>query len=167
MRNTAVVVTELIDRNGGAVRITDFAPRFQTHGRTFRPPQLMRSIEPIAGMPRIAIRFRTTHRYGEPVRSRSAGSNHIRYWRDEIPVRLTTDAPVSYVENETPFMLTRPVHMVFGADEPFEGTLESTCREFRERTRDYWLEWVRAARVLDRLAGRDHPRRDYVEAQQF
>ncbi|MGI8525837.1 MAG: glycoside hydrolase family 15 protein [Pseudolabrys sp.] len=143
VRNTAVVVTELIDRNGGAVRITDFAPRFQTYGRTFRPPQLMRVIEPIAGMPRVAIRFRTTHRYGEPVTSRSAGSNHIRYWRDEIPVRLTTDAPLSYIENETPFVLARPVHMVFGADEPFEGTLETTCREFGERTRDYWLEWVR------------------------
>ena len=40
-------------------------------------------------------------------------------------------------------MLTRPVHMVFGVDEPFEGALETTCREFADRTRDYWLEWVR------------------------
>ena len=143
LRNTAVVVTELVDRNGGAVRITDFAPRFQSFGRTFRPPQLMRIVEPIAGLPRIAIRFRATHRYGEPVTSRSAGSNHIRYWRDDVTVRLTTDAPLSYVESEASFALTRPVHMVFGADEPFEGALESTCREFCNRTRDYWLEWVR------------------------
>ena len=28
-RNTATVVTELTDSKGGAVRITDFAPRFQ------------------------------------------------------------------------------------------------------------------------------------------
>ena len=40
-------------------------------------------------------------------------------------------------------MLTRPVHLVFGTDEPFEGSLETTCRDFAERTRDYWLEWVR------------------------
>ena len=33
--------------------------------------------------------------------------------------------------------------MVFGTDEPFEGALESTCRDFLERTRDYWQEWVR------------------------
>ena len=143
MRNTAIVVTELIDGNGGAVRITDFAPRFQNYGRTFRPPQLMRIIEPIAGMPRITIRFRATHRYGVPVTTRSSGSNHIRFWRDEVPVRLTTDAPLSYIESEAPFVLTRPVHMVFGVDEPFEGALESTCREFCDRTRDYWLEWVR------------------------
>ncbi|MFY9819666.1 MAG: glycoside hydrolase family 15 protein [Pseudolabrys sp.] len=143
VRNTATVVTELIDNKGGAVRVTDFAPRFQIYGRTFRPPQLIRIIEPISGMPRVTIRFRTTHRYGEPVHSRSSGSNHVRYWRDEVPVRLTTDAPLSYIENEASFVLTRPVHMVFGTDEPFEGSLESTCRDFCDRTRDYWLEWVR------------------------
>ncbi len=143
VRNTAIVVTELTDGNGGGVRVTDFAPRFQAFGRTSRPPQLMRIIEPIAGMPRITIRFRPTHRYGVPVPTRSAGSNHIRYWRDELPVRLTTDAPLSYIENEASFVLTRPVYMVFGADEPFDGALESTCRDFCERTRDYWQEWVR------------------------
>jgi GH15 family glucan-1,4-alpha-glucosidase len=47
------------------------------------------------------------------------------------------------VENEASFILTRPVHLVFGTDEPFEGSLESTCRDFCERTRHYWLEWVR------------------------
>jgi GH15 family glucan-1,4-alpha-glucosidase len=143
VRNTAVVVTELTDQKGGAVRITDFAPRFQEYGRTYRPPQLMRMIEPIAGMPRITIRFRPAHRHGEPVKSRTTGSNHIRYWRDAVPVRLTSDAPLSYIESETPFVLTRPVYMVFGADEPFEGKLETTCREFADRTRAYWLEWVR------------------------
>ncbi|HEY3223297.1 MAG TPA: glycoside hydrolase family 15 protein [Pseudolabrys sp.] len=143
VRNTAIVVTELIDDKGNAVRVTDFAPRFQAYGRTFRPPQLIRIVEPIKGMPRITIRFRATHRYGEPVASRSSGSNHIRYWRDEVSVRLTTDAPLSYVENEASFVLTRLVHMVFGTDEPFDGPLEGTCRDFCERTRDYWIEWVR------------------------
>ena len=71
MRNTAIVVTELVDGNGGAVRITDFAPRFYHYGRTFRPPQLVRIVEPIAGMPRVTIRFRATHRYGVPVRARA------------------------------------------------------------------------------------------------
>jgi GH15 family glucan-1,4-alpha-glucosidase len=143
LRNTATVVTELTDGNGCKIRVTDFAPRFQIYGRTFRPPQLLRIIEPIAGMPRITIRFRATHRYGEPVTVRTAGSNHIRYMRDEVPVRLTTDAPLSYIENESSFVLTRPLHMVFGTDEPFEGTLESTCRDFNERTQNYWQEWVR------------------------
>jgi len=142
-RNTAIVVTELIDRAGGAVRITDFAPRFEEKGRTHRPPQLIRIVEPIAGAPRICIRIRATHRYGEPVATRTSGSNHIRFWRDEVGMRVTTDVPLSYIESEAPFVLTRPMHMVFGVDEPFEGALETTCREFCDRTRDYWHEWVR------------------------
>ena len=66
---------------GGAVRITDFAPRFREYDRTFRPPQLVRIIEPIAGLPRITIRFRPTSRYGVPIPSRSIGSNHISFRR--------------------------------------------------------------------------------------
>ncbi|HEY1309560.1 MAG TPA: glycoside hydrolase family 15 protein, partial [Pseudolabrys sp.] len=107
------------------------------------PPQLIRIVEPIAGMPRVTIRFRATHRYGVPVATQSSGSNHIRYWRDDTPVRLTTDAPLSQIESEASFVLTHPVHMVFGSDEPFEGPLATTCREFSDRTRDYWMEWVR------------------------
>jgi GH15 family glucan-1,4-alpha-glucosidase len=142
-RNTAVVSTVLTDEHGGAVRITDFAPRYRQLGRVFRPPQLVRIIEPIAGLPRITIRFRPTHEYGKPNERYSIGSNHIRYHDGTTVIRLTTDAPLSYVEREAPFVLNRPVHLVFGPDEQFPGDLVSTCREFSDRTRDYWLDWVR------------------------
>ena len=58
-------------------------------------------------------------------------------------IRLTTDAPLSLIDGEAPFVLTRPLHLVFGPDEPFTGDLEKTCRDFLERTHDYWMEWVR------------------------
>ena len=32
---------------------------------------------------------------------------------------------------------------MFGPDEPFPGDLQTTCREFVDRTHDYWMEWVR------------------------
>ena len=143
IRNTAIVTTVLTDRRGGAVRVTDFAPRFWNFGRTFRPPQFMRIIEPVAGLPRVTIRCRPTHDYGEPIREHSTGSNHIRYRSRGTVVRLTSDAPLSYIEQETPFVLTRPVHLVFGSDEPFPGDIAMTCREFLDRTREYWMDWVR------------------------
>ena len=142
MRNTALVTTVLTDRQGGAVRITDFAPRFEQYGRMFRPPQLMRIVEPIAGLPRITIRFRPTSGYGQANMQRALSSNHIRYTGGEA-IRLTTDAPLAYIDRESPFVLTRPVSMVFGADTPFEGNLSTTCREFVDRTRDHWQEWIR------------------------
>ena len=143
VRNTATVTTQLTDRHGGAVCITDFAPRFRQYDRVFRPPQLMRIIEPVAGLPRITVRVRPTHSYGIPNTQRAIGSHHIRYTGGEMALRLTTDVPLSYIDRETSFVLTRPMHMVLGSDIPFESNLDSTCREFCERTRLYWFEWVR------------------------
>src|SRR5262249_58967996 len=102
LRNTAVVSTVLTDRQGGAVRITDFAPRFRQFGRLFRPPQLIRMIEPVAGLPRITLRFRPTHDYGQAFTHHSVGSNHIRFIHEGSIIRLTTDARLSYIESEAP-----------------------------------------------------------------
>jgi GH15 family glucan-1,4-alpha-glucosidase len=142
-RNTAIVTTVLTDRQGGAVRITDFAPRFRNYERVFRPPQLIRIIEPLSGLPRITVRLRPTHSYGEPMAQRSLGSNHIRYSGGNVVIRLTTDAPLSYIDREAPFVLHRPLGMVLGADEPVPGDITTLCREFCDRTRDYWTGWVR------------------------
>ena len=143
VRNTAIVSTILTDRHGAKVRITDLAPRFRQFGRVFRPPQLYRIIEPLSGLPRITIRMRPTCDYGKSLPHRSLGSNHIRYADDSTVIRLTTDAPLSLIDGEAPFVLTRPLHLVFGPDEPFTGDLQATCRDFIDRTHDYWMDWVR------------------------
>ena len=142
-RNTAIVTTTLTDSRGGVVRITDFAPRYANFGRMYRPPQLVRMIEPVAGLPRITIRLRPTQSYGMPITQRSSGSNHIRYWAKDAIIRLTTDAPISYIEREAPFVLNRAVSLVLGNDEPFPSELAATCREFYERTRGHWMDWIR------------------------
>ena len=61
----------------------------------------------------------------------------------DVVVRLTTDAALSYIDREAPFVLTRPLHLVIGPDEPFPADLATTCRSFAARTQDYWTEWVR------------------------
>src|SRR5208283_4095853 len=60
VRNTAIVETIMTDAHGAKLRIADFAPRFDLFEREYRPPQIIRRIEPIAGLPRIAIRVRPT-----------------------------------------------------------------------------------------------------------
>jgi GH15 family glucan-1,4-alpha-glucosidase len=143
-RNTAIVETVLEDRHGGCVRLTDFAPRFRQSGRIFRPPQIVRRIEPLAGLPRIQIRVRPTHGYGLPTAAHTIGSNHIRYRGDAEVLRLSTDAPLSYIVQETVFPLTRPLALIFGSDEPFVGEIEQTAREFEAHTRSHWQDWVRS-----------------------
>jgi len=141
-RNTACVVTHLTAEDGAQIRITDFAPRLRNFDRLLRPPQLMRIIEPVSGLPRVTIRVRPTQFYGTPVKRQVTGSSHITYGEPPL-IRLTSDAPLSYIQKETAFALTRPLHLVFGPDEPFMGDISSTVRDFHERTAGYWREWVR------------------------
>jgi len=147
VRNTAIVQTTIEDSRGNALRITDFTPRFKRFERVFNPPQLFRRIEPIAGLPRIRLRVRPTFNYGGPYSSRAVGSNHIRYFGGSDALRLTTDAALSYVALETPFALINPVTVILGPDEPFEASIATASREFLERTKDYWLDWVRSLAV--------------------
>src|SRR4029079_2961012 len=102
-RNTALVSTVLTNSQNASVKITDFAPRFRNYGRMFRPPQLIRIIEPVAGLPRVTIRMRPTSDYGKPMEERSLGSNHITFRGKDIAIRLTTDGPLSYIEREAAF----------------------------------------------------------------
>ncbi len=143
VRNTAILETILTDAQGAKVRITDFAPCFARFEREYRPPQILRRIEPIAGLPRITIRVRPTHDYGKVTSTIIVGSNHIRYVGDPDVLRLTTDAPLSYVAKEVAFPLTRPMTLIFGQDDPFLSGIDATSREFLDRTRDYWFEWTR------------------------
>jgi len=143
LRNTALVETILTDANGAKVRVTDFAPRFERHERVFRPPQIVRRIEPLQGLPRIVIKVRPTCDYGHPIDELVVGSNHIRYLGGDEVMRLTTDAPLAYITTETPFVLSQPLTLIFGQDDPFRSAIDVTSREFLDRTREHWLEWVR------------------------
>ncbi|RBP09681.1 GH15 family glucan-1,4-alpha-glucosidase [Roseiarcus fermentans] len=143
VRNTAIVETILTAEDGASLRVTDFCPRFDRFERPFRPPQVIRRLEPLSGMPRIAIRVRPTHNYGRPTQNAVVGSNHVRYVGGPNVMRLTSDAPLSYILNEITFPLTRPLSLVFGQDEPFLSAIDATTREFLEHTREHWLDWSR------------------------
>ncbi len=146
--NTAVLETILTDRNGAAVRIVDFAPRFKQFDRIYRPPSIFRRVEPLSGTPVITIRLRPRFDYGGSPAERSIGSNHMRFFAS-IPsaasatLRLTTDAPITHIAAEQPFAMTRPVTLILGPDETFAGSVPRLGIDFMERTRDYWIEWSR------------------------
>ena len=147
VRNTGIVETILVAANGSSVKVTDFAPRFLRYDRSFHPAQLIRRIEPLSGLPRIVCRFRPTFDYGRECTNISQGSNHIRYLGGSSSVRVTTDLAVSYIVHETPFALTRPVTLVMGSDEPLESSVDALSREFLDRTREFWVSWVRGLAV--------------------
>src|SRR4029079_10084569 len=147
VRNTGIVETILVAANGSSVKKKDFAPRVLRYDRSFHPAPLIRRIEPMSGLPRIVCRFRPTFNYGREATNVSQGSNHIRYTGGRTPIRVTTDLAVSYIVHETPFALTRPVTLVMGSDEPIESSVDALSREFLDRTREFWVAWVRGLAV--------------------
>ena len=143
LRNSAILVTTLFDSHDSAVEITDFAPRFKQFGRSYRPIMVVRQIRPAAGNPRIRVRLRPTVDYGSRVPDVTHGSNHIRYVMPAMTLRLTTDAPVTYVLDEVPFVLEEACTLILGPDESFDRPVGEAGRSFRENTDEYWREWAR------------------------
>jgi GH15 family glucan-1,4-alpha-glucosidase len=145
--NTPILVTTLRDRAGSAVEVRDVAPRFVNFGRTYRPTMLIRRVRPLLGEPRIRIVVRPRFGYGEHRPAITRGSNHLRFVGPDVTLRLTTDAPVSFVADATPFVLERPVDLILGPDESLAAAIGSTAREFDERTHEHWTEWSRTLSI--------------------
>ncbi len=141
--NTAVLRTRLYSSNGSAIEITDFCPRVERFGRVFRPQTLVRRLRAIAGTPRICIRLRPSFGYGAIAPEITHGSNHVRYVSPDRVLRLTTDAPVSYVLAETQFLLESELSFVLGADESLSDDAGNMGRAFQEETESYWRQWTR------------------------
>ena len=142
-RNTAILITTLHDADGGAVEVMDFAPRFKNFGRLFRPATLVRTIRPLQGRPRVTLHLKPTGDFGAVDPGITTGSNHVRYLLPDMVLRLTTNAPVTAVLDETSFQLDHELMMVLGPDEVVTRPLEEMVREFHAETSDYWREWVR------------------------
>jgi len=145
--NTPILVTTLRDRAGGAVEVRDFAPRFQQHGRMFRPTMLVRRVRVLAGDPRVCISLRPRSGWGAQLPVLTRGSNHLRLVTPDLTLRLTTNAPISFVADGTPFVLDRPIDLILGPDESLAGSIEAIARDFQERTSEHWTEWSRTLSI--------------------
>ncbi|MBI1754231.1 MAG: glycoside hydrolase family 15 protein [Acidobacteria bacterium] len=143
LENTAILVTRLYDRRGGAIEVLDFAPRFHLNGRTFRPMMLVRQIRWIEGSPRLTLRLRPACDEGAGRPSITWGSNHIRYVAPAFTLRLTTDASLTAIMQETSFFLEDTVTLLLGPDETINEAVGEVGRRFLEETTQYWREWVR------------------------
>jgi GH15 family glucan-1,4-alpha-glucosidase len=147
LRNSAIIETRLYDAHGGALRITDFAPRFRSRGRVFRPMMFVRSVEPLAGRPTLRLRLRPTAGFGERCDAGVTGSHHIRYSADGLHYRVTTDASLASLLENRPVVLEQPLHFIVGPDETLQESPAALAREFLGATLSYWQEWVRTLAV--------------------
>lgn len=141
--NTPVLVTRLYDRAGGAIEITDFAPRFSQFGRLFCPMTLVRSVTRISGSPRVRVRIRPAFEYGARRPQVTYGSNHLRYVGPDFVFRVTTNCSITTIAEELPFVPPKTFSLILGSDETLQGSVPEVARRFLEETVDYWRDWVR------------------------
>jgi len=146
LKNTNILITEF-KVNGGAFRVTDFAPRFYQYDRYYKPLMLIRKIEPISGNPFIQVRCMPVGDYGNVLPEMVQGSNHIRYLNLASQVRLTTDVPLNYILEQKSFVLSEARYMVFTYGVPLEAGLANTAETFLQKTRDYWHNWVKTTSI--------------------
>lgn len=145
--NTAILITRLHDKHGGIVEVTDFAPRFGHYGRMFRPMTLVRTLQKISGSPRVIVRLRPASDFGSLQPSVTWGSNHIRYVGTNMVLRLTTDASITAIQDESAFFLEDKVTLILGPDESLHEAVNEVGRRFLHDTTNYWLEWVRSLAI--------------------
>ena len=144
---TAIVRTRLWDDRGQGVELVDFAPRFITRDRVFRPAQLVRRIRPLSGHPRVRITVRPHGDWGAALPTVTRGSHHLRYELPELTLRLNTSVPLTYLIDGTWFSMHGPMSLLLGPDETLDGGIDDTAREFEEMTALYWRHWTRRLAV--------------------
>jgi len=146
LENTNVLQTVLVS-GADSFRVTDFAPRFENFDRYYKPLMLIRKVEPLSGSSRIRIKCQPVAERGEIQLTPSQGSNHIQYMGIDQEVRLTTNAPLSYITDGKSFVLQRPIYLVLTYGRPLEASIESTSERFLQSTVDYWRSWVKSTSI--------------------
>src|SRR5207342_3658175 len=58
-------------------------------------------------------------------------------------LRLTTDASLTAILEELPFLLDESVTLLLGPDETVTDSVAEVGRQFVEQTIAYWRDWVR------------------------
>lgn len=144
VRNTPILVTRHADAAGNAIEVIDFCPRIHRHGRMYRPVAFARIVRPVSGSPRIKVRLRPSRDWGASAPDTTRGSNHIRYLLTDTTLRLTTSAPIGWIESERLFRVERPLHFFLGPDESFVGDIGDALDTMLEHTTQEWRHWVRA-----------------------
>jgi len=143
IRNTPILTTRHVDAAGNAIDVIDFCPRFKRHGRMFRPVAFARIVRPVAGSPRVRVRLRPARNWGAEGAHTTRGTNHIRYLLTHMTLRLSTSAPIGWVEDERLFRVEHPLHFFLGPDESFADDIVHSLDLMLDRTVEEWQHWVR------------------------
>ncbi len=143
LSNTNVLTTFVQLKDGSEFKITDFCPRFQQHGRMYRPISVFRIVEPVSGSANIKIVCKPVIGWEKELAKPIRGNSHLRFDIREGSFRVTTNMPLTYLCEETFFVLKEPLYFALTWDQGLEDDLVQVTNSFLEQTIDYWNTWVK------------------------
>lgn len=147
IRNTPVLVTRKTDDKGNVVEISDFCPRIFDKGRMYRPVAYSRIVRAVHGSPQIIVRLRPAAHWAQNNVDTSFGSSHISYALSGMNMRLTTNAPVGLIQQETAFRVEKDMYFFFGPDESYSQPLGKSMENMLADTVNGWKRWVRGLAI--------------------
>ncbi len=146
VENTNVLRTE-ISTAEGRYRVTDFAPRFSSNERYFKPLMLIRKIEPLEGNPRIKVTCKPVYEYGSHKMMSTIGSNHIDYSHGEERMQLSTNVSLNYILDGKYFVLNEVKYLILTYGHILEDAIVSTAENFLRQTVGYWRLWIKHSSI--------------------
>ena len=144
LTNTNILVTEYTCPGEGSFCVVDFVPRFRQYERYFKPCAIYRKIISLSGAPRVIIDCEPKLNYAKDETISRLGSNHISYGDD---LRLSTNAPLTYIMDKKAFKIEKDTYFALTWGSPLEAPIKDTFESFFDRTREYWIDWVKKTRV--------------------
>lgn len=141
--NTNILQTRFIYNDGSEFQITDFCPRFEQHGRMYRPMSLFRIVELISGAPTIKVSCRPVNGWEKQPAAMIRGNSHIKYEIRGDSLRLATNMSQTYLTEEVPFVLQEKLYFALTWGSGIEDDLPKVTEQFLDLTEKYWQTWVK------------------------
>lgn len=101
--NTVVLKTTITNEDESQFEIIDFCPRFNQHGRVFRPVAVFRIVRPVKGNSTIRVRCRPVDGWSKNPVKAIRGNSHLRFDLQNDHVRLLTNMSLTYLCEESTF----------------------------------------------------------------
>jgi GH15 family glucan-1,4-alpha-glucosidase len=144
--NTNILRTEISSADG-AVRITDFCPRFEQYGRMYRPLLLMRKVEILRGSPKLKVRIDPISGWAKTPLKAERGNSHLRFVHGNDEIRLLTNMSLTHLLEGNSVTLSENLYFALSWSLPVEGNLTEICEGFLDKTRRYWQLWVKHCNI--------------------
>jgi GH15 family glucan-1,4-alpha-glucosidase len=145
--NTNVLQTFAMIDGVVLYKITDYCPRFEQHGRIYRPNSVFRVLEPVSGSPSVRISCNPVEGWNKIPAQKTRGNSHVRFEHVEGQMRLTTNMPLTYLLEETSFVLKEKIYFALTWNLGIEDDLSFVAENFLKNTIDYWRTWVKHCSV--------------------